>query len=212
MLLLLSLLLLAETKIYVPVIPTGRSLNNKIHLKTLQVKNRKKVFWQLATDIQEQPFAGVLLKRCSEQFRKFHKKTPVLESLFNKIAGHQPCNYIKKRLQHNRFPAKFPKILRTNFFTEHLRWLILDIVILLNILWQISEVFENKTLWKTFDNFFYFSVILLESILKRAGLKIWKLLPCRIFANILKYLPEKSWRKNVLMYSINCSTIDKRKG
>ena len=43
---------------------------------------------------------------------KFHRKTPVLESLFNKVAGRQAWNFIKKRLQHWRFPVKFAKFLR----------------------------------------------------------------------------------------------------
>ena len=136
----LLLLLLTEAKIHVPVILIGRSLNNKTKLKTLQIKNRKKVFWQLATDIQEQSFAGVFHKRCSEKFCKIHRKTPVLESLFNKVAGHQACNFIKNRIQHRCFPAKvlqstsdgwfwilwfylifcgkFPKFLKTKFYEQ----------------------------------------------------------------------------------------------
>ena len=31
--------------------------------------------------------------------KKIHRKIPVLESLFNKVAGLQACNFIKKRLQ-----------------------------------------------------------------------------------------------------------------
>ena len=42
----------------------------------------------------------------------------MLESVFN-------SNFIKKRLQHKCFPEKFAKFLRTSFFTEHLRWLLL---------------------------------------------------------------------------------------
>ena len=41
-----------------------------------------------------------------------HRKTPVLESFFNRFAGLQACNFIKKRLQHRCFPAKFTKFLR----------------------------------------------------------------------------------------------------
>ena len=37
---------------------------------------------------------------------KFHRKTPVLQSLFNEVAGIQ-------RLQHSCFPVKFAKFLRT---------------------------------------------------------------------------------------------------
>ena len=42
-------------------------------------------------------------------FEKFHRKTPVLESLFNKVKG---------------LEAKLAKFLRTPFFREHLRWLL----------------------------------------------------------------------------------------
>ena len=37
----------------------------------------------------------------------------MLESLFNKVAGLQTCNYIKKRLQHSCFPVNIKKFLRT---------------------------------------------------------------------------------------------------
>ena len=37
------------------------------------------------------------------------------------------CKFIKKRLQHRFFPVKFAKFLRTPFFTEHVRWLLLEI-------------------------------------------------------------------------------------
>ena len=36
------------------------------------------------------------------------------------------CNFIKKWLQHKFYPVKFPNFLRTYFFTEHLRWLLLN--------------------------------------------------------------------------------------
>ena len=39
-----------------------------------------------------------------------------LDSLFNKVAGLQTCNFIKKRLQRSCFPVKFAKFLRTLFF------------------------------------------------------------------------------------------------
>ena len=37
--------------------------------------------------MQKQPFTDVLKIRCSEKVRKIHRKTPVLESLFNKNIG-----------------------------------------------------------------------------------------------------------------------------
>ena len=39
---------------------------------------------------------------------------PVLESIFNKVAGLQACNFIKKRLQHRCFPVHIVKFLRTS--------------------------------------------------------------------------------------------------
>ena len=37
----------------------------------------------------------------------------MLQSLLNKVAGFQACNFIKKRLQHICFPMVFEKFLRT---------------------------------------------------------------------------------------------------
>ena len=74
---------------------------------------------------KKQSFADVLQNKCSWNFCKFHRKTLVLESPFNKVTGFQASNFIKKRLQHRCFPVKFAKFLRTPFFTEHLRWLLL---------------------------------------------------------------------------------------
>ena len=50
--------------------------------------------------LQNQPFAGILQNKCSQKLRNFHRKVPVLESLFNKVAGLKTCNFIKKRPQH----------------------------------------------------------------------------------------------------------------
>ena len=34
--------------------------------------------------------------RCSKKYRKIHGKTPMLESLFNKVAGLRPATLLKK--------------------------------------------------------------------------------------------------------------------
>ena len=39
----------------------------------------------------------------------------MLEFLFNKVAGPQTCNFIKKRFQHRCFPVNVTKFLRTPF-------------------------------------------------------------------------------------------------
>ena len=62
---------------------------------------------------QKQPSEVFCRRRSSLKFRKFHWKTSVLESIFNKVAGLKACNFIKKRLQHTCFPIKYAKFLRT---------------------------------------------------------------------------------------------------
>ena len=49
-----------------------------------------------------------------KNFANFHWKTPVLESVFNKVAVLRASNFIKKRLTYRCFPVKFAKFLRTN--------------------------------------------------------------------------------------------------
>ena len=44
-----------------------------------------------------------------------HSTVPVLEFLFNKVAGLQVCNFIEKRLQHRCFHVKFTKSLIASF-------------------------------------------------------------------------------------------------
>ena len=53
-------------------------------------------------------------QRCSvkQGVHKFHRETPVLESFFDKVAGLQVRNFIKKRLQQSYFPVKFVKFLK----------------------------------------------------------------------------------------------------
>ena len=51
-------------------------------------------------------------KKRVQKFCKFHRKTPVLKSLFTKVVGLNACNFIKARLQHRYFIAKFTKFLR----------------------------------------------------------------------------------------------------
>ena len=51
-----------------------------------------------------------------DKIRNMYRKTLVLESLFNKVAGLKAWNFIKKSLQHSCFPANIEKLLRTAFF------------------------------------------------------------------------------------------------
>ena len=49
-----------------------------------------------------------------------HENTCARVSFFNKA-----CNFIKKETLTQVFPVNFAKFVRTPFFTEHLRWLLL---------------------------------------------------------------------------------------
>ena len=44
----------------------------------------------------------------------------MLESVFNKVAGFQACNFVKSGLHHRCYLVKFAKFLITLFFTEYL--------------------------------------------------------------------------------------------
>ena len=39
---------------------------------------------------------GVLKEKCSYKFRKFHRKKPMLDSLFNNATGIQASNFIER--------------------------------------------------------------------------------------------------------------------
>ena len=48
---------------------------------------------------------------------KIYRKTPVLEFLFNKVAG--LCNFIEKETLAQVFSCEFCEISMNNIFTEH---------------------------------------------------------------------------------------------
>ena len=50
-----------------------------------------------------------------ESFRNIQRKTPVSESLFDKVAGLEAYNLIKRRLLHRCFPVNIAKFLRAVF-------------------------------------------------------------------------------------------------
>ena len=73
--------------------------------------------WSLMVTEQKQPPEDFYKKSCSETFRYFHRKTPVLESIFNKIAG-LVAGLQLRRLQHRCFTVKNFK---NAYFQEHLQ-------------------------------------------------------------------------------------------
>ena len=63
---------------------------------------------------QKQPPEVFCEKRCSQKFRKIHRKTPV-------SPVPQACNFIKKETLAQVFSCEFCEIFKNTIFTEHLR-------------------------------------------------------------------------------------------
>ena len=57
--------------------------------------------WFIQVVFQKQSPEVFCKQNCSVKFRAFHRKTILLESLFNKVTGLQACNFNKKRLQNS---------------------------------------------------------------------------------------------------------------
>ena len=79
----------------------------------------------MAIVIGQKQSPGGVLQKVFLQIRKIHRKTPVSVSFFNKAVCLSSATLLKNRLWHSCFPVNFPKSLRTTFFKEHLRWLVL---------------------------------------------------------------------------------------
>ena len=62
------------------------------------------------------------VKKIFLEISQIHKKAPVPESFFNKVAGLRPTTLLKKRLWHRCFPVNFAKFLKILFLKEHLWW------------------------------------------------------------------------------------------
>ena len=74
------------------------------------------------------PYLDAVVRRCSKEKVFLKKKMFLRQSLFfNKVPGFRPATFFKKRLRHRCFRVNSAKFLRTSFFTEHLRWLLLHI-------------------------------------------------------------------------------------
>ena len=76
--------------------------------------------------LQKQSFADILQNRCSLKFHKFHRKIPVLESLFNKAAVLKTCTLLR-RDSNTGFFCEICETFKNTFFTEHLRWPLLKL-------------------------------------------------------------------------------------
>ena len=61
--------------------------------------------------VQKQPPVVFYKNTCSLKFHYIHRKTPVLESLFNKVGGLKPCNVIERDINTD-IPMNIAKFLR----------------------------------------------------------------------------------------------------
>ena len=82
------------------------------------------------SQFQEQPPEVLYRKSCYWKFRNIHRKTPVLESVFNRLAGFKTCNFLKKRLRHRCFPVDIAKFLKTLILTKICEQLVLSFLLL----------------------------------------------------------------------------------
>ena len=77
-------------------------------LNVLCTFNLRRVFTGSFDWFQKQSFVDIFQNRRSWKFRNIHRKIQVLESLFNKVAGHKTWEYCE--------------IFKKSFFIEHLWW------------------------------------------------------------------------------------------
>ena len=94
-----------------------RKSRQLIHWKcnTFKIKNililAELISFTVFSYVQKQPPEVFWRKALFKKFINIHNKTPILESLFNKVTDLQACNFIKNN--------------NSTFFTKHLLWLLL---------------------------------------------------------------------------------------
>ena len=75
------------------------------------------VLYYVNTSIKRNNRSQLFLKvGALKNFWKTHTETVLSESLFNEVVSLQTGNFIKKRLQHRRFPLNIAKFLRKTFY------------------------------------------------------------------------------------------------
>ena len=81
--------------------------------------------WQSSEAVARRCSVKNIFLEISPKFTGKH----LCQSLFlNKVAGLRPATLLKKRLLHKCFPVNSAKFLITPFPTEHLRWLLLEVL------------------------------------------------------------------------------------
>ena len=71
--------------------------------------------WFLVYEVQKAAVCRCSSKQVFLKICNIHRKTAVLESFFNKVAGLKDCHFIKKRVQPRSFSVNIEKFLRIAF-------------------------------------------------------------------------------------------------
>ena len=96
----------------------------------------------------------VLEKKAFGKISPISQNTPMLESLSNKIARLQACNFIRKRLQNSWYPVNIGKFLRTLFLRTSTNecFCIPEIQTTDNVIYALDEKFIfNYRIYKIFS-------------------------------------------------------------
>ena len=79
------------------------------------------VICYLLVTVQKQSFRGVMKNGVLKNFVKFTGKH------LCRSRSTDTYNFNKRRFRHSCFPVTFVKFLRTLYFKEHLRWMLLNV-------------------------------------------------------------------------------------
>ena len=111
-----------------------------------------------------------LQNKCSSKFPNIHRKKPVMESLFNKVARQKTRHFIKKKPEHRCFPVKFAKFLGALFSQN-----------------------TSSGFFCIFTRFF-----LLDQIPLKVRVSFWRILRCRCFSVIFVNFFRTPVLKNIV--------------
>ena len=77
-------------------------------------------FGRFFQEYSEAATRDILWEKVFLEISQIHRKTPVPEPLFDKVAGLRPATLLKKRLWHSCFPVNFAKFPRTFIYSTPL--------------------------------------------------------------------------------------------
>ena len=89
---------------------------NSITFSSVSYVNKRSSLIFVSNKFQKQPIADIFQNRCSQKSRNIHKKAPVFESLFNKVAGLKTfscehCDFLRNTFLYRTPPVAASKII-----------------------------------------------------------------------------------------------------